>query len=291
MDIVKSTESLLLTSSPYGITAITDEKGNPWFVAKEVCVVLDIVNVTRALSSLDYDEKSTLHTVKGGPARNIINESGLYSLILRSRKTEAKAFKKWVTSEVLPQIRKYCKYRKILKPVESTGLEFGPRGITIIPESDLYRLIIKSRLPKAEEFERWIMDNIKSHNIKETVTMQNTNTEIQKFNFNGNDVTTIQDEKGEPWFVAKEVCEILNLDNRETARKLDADEVGKTHMVDSIGRNPTLLEVMSVVISVSYGSSLSSFDRSGTKGLNLYLSMHKRRSFNLGHLRKSEGVF
>ena len=83
--------------------------GEPWFVAKDVCDALEIGNVSQAVSYLDEDEKSNIITndiaQNGGRAPLIINESGLYSLILRSRKPEAKKFKKWVTAEVLPSIR------------------------------------------------------------------------------------------------------------------------------------------------------------------------------------------
>ncbi|MDZ4533955.1 phage antirepressor [Bacillus cereus] len=84
-----------------------------WFVAKDVCDVLEIVNATRSLSRLDEDE---LHSMKVADSlgrsqdTNVINESGLYSLIMTSRKPQAKAFKKWVTSEVLPSIRKHGAY-------------------------------------------------------------------------------------------------------------------------------------------------------------------------------------
>lgn len=99
--------------------------GEPWFVAVDVCAVLDHSNVSMALKRLDEDEKqvidsATLNISEGrenqtlsdfGPQTvNIINESGLYSLILTSRKPEAKQFKKWVTAEVLPAIRKTGRY-------------------------------------------------------------------------------------------------------------------------------------------------------------------------------------
>lgn len=88
--------------------------GEPWFVAKDVCDALEIGNVSQAVSYLDEDEKSNIITndiaQNGGRAPLIINESGLYSLILRSRKPEAKKFKKWVTAEVLPSIRKHGMY-------------------------------------------------------------------------------------------------------------------------------------------------------------------------------------
>lgn len=84
----------------------------PWFVAADVCSALEIVNTARALDRLDTDEKGihTMNTPGGNQELSIINESGLYSLILTSRKPEAKKFKKWVTSEVLPAIRKTGRY-------------------------------------------------------------------------------------------------------------------------------------------------------------------------------------
>jgi len=84
--------------------------GDPWWIAADVCAVLDLGNPTKALLRLDDEEKSTLISIQGGPDRNIINESGLYSLVLGSRKPEAKAFKKWITSEVIPSIRKTGSY-------------------------------------------------------------------------------------------------------------------------------------------------------------------------------------
>ncbi|MED1303681.1 phage repressor protein/antirepressor Ant [[Bacillus thuringiensis] serovar konkukian] len=82
-----------------------------WFVAKDVCDILELNDTNKALLALDDDEKSK-HEQYSGSGRKpmIINESGLYSLILRSRKPQAKAFKKWVTSEVLPSIRKHGAY-------------------------------------------------------------------------------------------------------------------------------------------------------------------------------------
>lgn len=74
--------------------------------------MLGLDNVTKALLTLDDDEKGlTIIQTPGGPQKiNIINEPGLYSLILRSRKPEAKQFKRWVTHEVLPEIRRTGKY-------------------------------------------------------------------------------------------------------------------------------------------------------------------------------------
>lgn len=86
--------------------------GEPWFIATDVCSILEIGNSRQAVSYLDDDEKgvTTNDTPGGAQQVGIVNESGLYSLILRSRKAEAKAFKKWVTSVLLPQIRKTGAY-------------------------------------------------------------------------------------------------------------------------------------------------------------------------------------
>lgn len=100
-------------------TMLIDDQ--PWFVASDVCAALCIVNTARAISRLDEDERG-IHSVNT-PSRNqhgtfgiveqnmgFINESGLYSLILTSRKDEAKRFKKWITAEVLPAIRRTGQY-------------------------------------------------------------------------------------------------------------------------------------------------------------------------------------
>jgi len=97
--------------------------GNPWFVATDVCAALTIANARDAVAKLDEDERKSLKNNSVGNTDglinqqlnaeqeiNLINESGLYSLILTSRKPEAKKFKKWVTSEVLPAIRKTGRY-------------------------------------------------------------------------------------------------------------------------------------------------------------------------------------
>ncbi len=98
------------------VTTIIDEQGNPWLVAKEVCDVLGLT-ARDSVRYLDDDEKRyVLRTDLGLPAGKnmlLINEPGLYSLILHSRKPEAEAFKRWVTHDVLPSIRKYGGYLHI----------------------------------------------------------------------------------------------------------------------------------------------------------------------------------
>ena len=93
-------------------TLIDAATGEPWFVAADVCAALELDDTSKAVSRLDDDEKGTNTVPTPGGAQEMItiNESGLYSLTLTSRKPEAKRFKKWITSEVLPSIRKNGSY-------------------------------------------------------------------------------------------------------------------------------------------------------------------------------------
>ena len=88
------------------LRTLTDKQGEPWFVAKDVCDILGMSNATVALQSLDDDELAKFNLGGQHGEANIISEPGLYRLIMRSRKPEAKEFQRWVTHEVLPQIRR-----------------------------------------------------------------------------------------------------------------------------------------------------------------------------------------
>lgn len=80
--------------------------GEPWFVAKDACSFLDLDDVSKAVACLDDDEKGTnsIPALGGEQEMICVNETGLYSLILGSREPEAKAFKRWITHEVIPSI-------------------------------------------------------------------------------------------------------------------------------------------------------------------------------------------
>lgn len=93
-------------SSEFGaIRAMRSADGEPWFVAKDVCDALELSNVTVALQRLDDDERAKFNLGRQGDT-NVVNEAGLYTLILGSKKKEAHAFKRWVTHEVLPALRR-----------------------------------------------------------------------------------------------------------------------------------------------------------------------------------------
>tara|TARA_R110002124_G_scaffold76810_1_gene205853 strand:- start:241 stop:981 length:741 start_codon:yes stop_codon:yes gene_type:complete len=92
---------------------VIDREGEPWFILTEVCKKIGIANPRDAASRLDDDEKDGvgISDAMGREQKTtVISESGLYSLVLRSSKPEAKRFKKWITSEVLPSIRKTGSY-------------------------------------------------------------------------------------------------------------------------------------------------------------------------------------
>lgn len=96
----------------FGTIRTTTINGEPWFVAVDVCKALEIQNNRDAISRLDADEKgvASTDTLGGKQELTIVNEPGLYALVLGSRKPEAKAFKRWITHEVIPTIRKHGAY-------------------------------------------------------------------------------------------------------------------------------------------------------------------------------------
>lgn len=145
---------------------------DPWFVAKDLCDVLDIGNSSQALSRLDRDERNTIilnEGNRGNPSVAVVSESGMYALVLSSRKPEVQSFRKWLTSVVLPSIRKTGSYTsapptKALPPADvrisnlKESLEFfgieadNPRYSQAIKDLVLDKIIGESRaLPEATE--------------------------------------------------------------------------------------------------------------------------------------------
>ena len=105
-------ELQVFNNAMFGNVRIFLEDNEPWFVAKDVCECLAISKHRDAISRLDNDERGSLKvdTLGGKQEMATVNEYGLYSLVMSSRKPEAKEFKRWVTHEVLPSIRKYGSY-------------------------------------------------------------------------------------------------------------------------------------------------------------------------------------
>jgi prophage antirepressor-like protein len=155
-----------------------EKDGDTWWVLKDVCDVLEIANHRDTANRLDDDEKGVVQTDTLGGKQNatIINESGLYNVILRSDKPEAKTFKRWVTHEVLPQIRRTGAYRteeptieqriKVLEIISAANAETLPYVLQmakpfmpqenntakrVTPESVRLRDIMTQRKLKAQQ--------------------------------------------------------------------------------------------------------------------------------------------
>jgi anti-repressor protein len=130
--------------------------GEPWFVAKDVCDILEISNGRDAVSRLDEDEKDVAITDTPGGKQNmtIISESGVYALVFTSRKEEAENFKRWVRKEVIPSIRKHGAY---MTPETIEKVLLNPDTIiqlaTVLKEERQRRLMLE---PKAMAFDTFM---------------------------------------------------------------------------------------------------------------------------------------
>lgn len=142
------------------VRVLADEQGEPWFVAKDVCDILGLSNPTVALQNLDDDERAKFNLGRQGSA-NVVNEAGLYVLVLGSRKPEAREFKHWVTHEVLPSIRKHGAYAT---PATIENIindpEFGIKLLTKLKDEQAKRIQaeqqVKQLEPKAQLMDEFI---------------------------------------------------------------------------------------------------------------------------------------
>ena len=158
----------------FGKVRVVIIEGQPWFVAKDICKSLEISNPSQALSRLDDDEKGSIilnegTSERGGsPVRAIINEYGLYNLILGSRKIEAKQFKRWITHDVIPEIRRTGSYN--LKQPSYLIEDEVKRARRWAEEREAYLIALKENeimAPKAEHFDI-AMDSSTLITMKET---------------------------------------------------------------------------------------------------------------------------
>lgn len=135
------------------VRTVTDEHGEPWFIAKDVCDILEISNARDAIASLEEDEKGVAltDTLGGKQKMTTVSESGLYALIFKSRKKEAKKFRKWITSEVIPAIRKTGGYM-VAKPDE-TPEEIMARAV-LIAQDTINRLKNENDKLKQDNFNK-----------------------------------------------------------------------------------------------------------------------------------------
>lgn len=121
-------EITIFNSQEFGNIRTVTIDGEPWFVGKDVAEALGFTNPRDAISTHVFDEDKgveSIDTLGGKQKMTVVNESGLYALIFGSRLKSARRFKHWVTSEVLPEVRKTGGYQKQLSPVEMMRLQLG----------------------------------------------------------------------------------------------------------------------------------------------------------------------
>lgn len=116
------------------------QDGEPWFAAADVCKILDIADVKQAIERLDDDERGwyIVPSPGGQQTMNCVSESGLYHLIFTSRKEEAKIFRRWVTQEVLPSIRKTGQYSIKKKSAHQSRVPVSTRRLLPPAEKDQF---------------------------------------------------------------------------------------------------------------------------------------------------------
>lgn len=155
------------TFGTYAVRTV-EHQGDLWWVLKDVCEVLEISNARDVFNRLEEDEKGVgqIDTLGGSQKMNIINESGLYSVILRSDKPQAKPFRKWVTSEVLPSIRKtggYIAGQNELSPEELMARALMVAQQTLADrEARISALTVQTQImqPKADYFDQLVDRNL-----------------------------------------------------------------------------------------------------------------------------------
>lgn len=166
------------------IRVTVDEDGQPLFVAADVCRALDVKNNRDALGRLDEDEKGVVSTDTPGGAQQMtaVTEAGLYVLVLGSRKPEARAFKRWVTHEVLPAIRKHGGYltpeklsETLLNPdvliqLATNLKEEQERSKRMRDLAALYAWELSAAIPKVEYFDALVEKNLLC-SIRETAKL------------------------------------------------------------------------------------------------------------------------
>lgn len=157
-------EIQVFTNEQFGQVRTVTIDEEPWFVAADVCKVLALSNPTMAVSRLDDDERAKLNLGRQGEGI-IVSESGLYALVLSSRKAEARQFKRWITHEVIPSIRRHGAYMTsslleevVQKPEIIVALAerlIAERLIAERKEKDLLRAKLEVVQPKADNFDQF----------------------------------------------------------------------------------------------------------------------------------------
>jgi len=138
----------------HSVRTVIDDLGEPWWVAKDICGVLGHSQPSRVVAGLDEDEVKKVHLLDARGCKQemiIVSESGTYALIIRSNKPQAKLFRKWITSEVLPTIRKTGRYDQGSDEVAAIPAQVTGPGVGWEEYTELLKCkmaLLESMLPK-----------------------------------------------------------------------------------------------------------------------------------------------
>ena len=151
----------IFKNSEFGEIRTVTIDDEPWFVAIDVCRSLELLNPTAVISRLDEDERAKFNLGRQGET-NVVNEYGLYNLVLGSRKPEAKQFKRWITHEVIPQIRKTGSYIPDASAL-SPELQLMNALVAQMNQEALSRMRLESEMKETRE---------EIHEIREVVELK-----------------------------------------------------------------------------------------------------------------------
>lgn len=217
----------VFNNEEFGNIRVIDRDGEPWFVAADVCKALDIGNPSQAVSRLDEDEKLTTLISNEGAASGkssftIVNEPGLYGLVLGSRKPEAKAFKRWIKHDVLPAIRKTGTYtartmtpNEIIAAIAADNVE-KERRLKSLEDGFHEAMEVLAEPPEAEEWRKKIYQKVSRyctrHDLDYTETWEKLYGQLEIRA--GCNLTTLQTRRRNRARIAGATASAVNAINR-----------------------------------------------------------------------------
>lgn len=226
---------------------IIEKDSEPWFVAKDVCDILEVKNSRDAVSRLDSDEKASVGLTDGSQKRNvsIVNEFGLYNLVLGSRKPEAKHFKRWVTHDVIPSIRKTGSYQ--------TGIDTSQLSPELQMFNGLYQSLAKQEVATKQLETR--VDNISNIvSMTSNEWRDKTDVVLKKIaaKWNGiepyRSVRNLSYERFEKRARCKLDIRLNNRKERSLAKGMSKSYINKINKLDVISEDKRLVEIYIQVV-------------------------------------------
>jgi prophage antirepressor-like protein len=225
------------------------QDGEPWFVAKDVCNILDLEQISRVMDRLDDDERGLLKvTHPQNPDKllevNVVTESGLYQLVIASNKPEAKSFKRWITHEVIPAIRKSGLYQ--IQPKTQAEVSLQIAQCLVDQEKKIFAL---------EETQGKQAETIQ--NIKEAIITtdkdwrRGINKKLQRIGFQTGDYQGIKNESYE-LLEKRGHCNLdrrlENLRSRLREAATTKTQINSANYLDVIETEPRLKEIYTSIV-------------------------------------------